>query len=68
MSPAASRRYRVSFIDWELHETVVLATGKREAIAKAAAMYQLNGLAEFTTSAEHAIDWNAELIGEGASS
>lgn len=63
MSPAATRRYRVSFIDYELHETIVLADSEEAAIAKAVAMYELNGLAEFDSSAAHGIDWEAELVG-----
>jgi len=68
MSPAASRRYRVSFVDWEVHETIVLADDKQAAIAKAVAMYTLNGLADFTTGAAETVDWKAELIKEGARS
>lgn len=66
MSPAATRRYRVSFLDWELHETVVLASSKVDAIAKAAAMHDMNGLADFTTSRVEASEWKAEVIGKEA--
>lgn len=62
MSPAATRRYRVSFVDWEPHETVVLATDEQDAIAKAVALYTVNGLAHFTSMAADSIDWEAELL------
>lgn len=61
MSPAATRRYRVRFIDMAEHETFVLAVSEEDAIAKAAAMHELNGLAEFTSSYSGAVDWEAEL-------
>lgn len=62
MSPAATRRYRVSFVDWEPHETVVLAADEQDAIAKASALYTVNGLADFTSMAAESIDWEVELL------
>lgn len=38
MSPAATRRYRVSFVNWEHYETFVFADHWQIAIDKAAAM------------------------------
>lgn len=64
MSPAATRRYRVSFVDWEVHEVVVMAVDQNAAVAKATAMYQLNGVAEFTSGDKHAVDCKAELVRE----
>lgn len=64
MSPATLRRYRVSFVDWEPHETVVLAANEEQAIAKAVALYTVNGLADFTSMEADAIDWEAELASE----
>lgn len=64
MSPAATRRYRVSFVDWEVHEVIVMAVDQDAAVTKAIAMYQLNGVAEFTSGDKHAVDWKAELVRE----
>ena len=44
MSPAATRRYIVRFTDWTLYETVVPASSKREALAKAIALYNATGV------------------------
>ena len=63
MSPAATRRYIVRFTDWTLYETVVLASNKREALAKAIAMYNTNGLRDFTTSVSGIDGWEAEFSG-----
>ncbi|SEC42932.1 hypothetical protein [Bradyrhizobium erythrophlei] len=51
MSPAATRRSRVSFVDWKPHETLVLATDEQDVIAKASALYTINGLADFPSMA-----------------
>ncbi|WP_339030450.1 hypothetical protein WI604_03835 [Bradyrhizobium symbiodeficiens] len=59
MSPAATRRYRVSCIDLTEHETFVLALSEQDAVAKAVAIYNLNGLAEFTSSTVEKFDWEA---------
>lgn len=45
MSPAATRRYAVRFVDWEVHEVIVLAPDENAAIAKAFAICELDGLA-----------------------
>lgn len=66
MSPAAKRRYIVRFTDWTLYETVVLASNKREALAKATALYNAIGLLEFTTNASGTDGWDAEFIGTEA--
>ena len=63
MSPAATRRYIVRFTDWTLYETVVLATNKREALAKAIAMYNADGLLNFTTNVSGEDGWHAEYLG-----
>jgi hypothetical protein len=47
MSPASTRRYIVGFESWTMYEAVVLASSKRETIAKGKALYNLNGLREF---------------------
>jgi hypothetical protein len=59
MSPAATRRYIVPFTDWTLYETVVLASSKRDALAKAIALYNATGLPEFTTSSSELDGWDA---------
>lgn len=64
MSPAATRRYRVSFVNWESFETFVFAPDEQAAIAKAEAMYSLNGLADFTCTVTDTIAWWAELVSE----
>ncbi|AWO92417.1 hypothetical protein [Bradyrhizobium diazoefficiens] len=64
MSPAAMRRYCVSFVNWESYETYVLAPDERTAVAKAAAMYTLNGLTDFTCTITDTADWKAELADE----
>ena len=63
MSPAATRRYIVRFTDWTLYETVVLASNKREALAKAIALHNATGLLEFTTNVSGIDGWEAELVG-----
>ncbi|WP_213290542.1 hypothetical protein [Bradyrhizobium sp. sGM-13] len=63
MSPAATRRYVVRFTDWTLYETVVLASNKREALAKAIALYNANGLLDFTTNVSGVDGWEAEFLG-----
>lgn len=63
MSPAATRRYVVRFTDWTVYETVVLANNEREALAKAIALYNADGLLHFTTDHCGADGWHAELIG-----
>ena len=68
MSPAATRRYIVRFTDWTLYETVVLATNKREALAKAIAMYNADGLLNFTTNVSGEDGWEAEFLGVEAQS
>lgn len=64
MSPAATRRYRVSFVNWESYETFVFAPDEQIAIAKAEAMYSLNGLSDFTCTVTDTIAWWAELVSE----
>jgi hypothetical protein len=68
MSPAAPRRYIVRFTDWTLYETVVLANNKREALAKAIALYNANGLLDFTTNTSGEDGWEAEFLGMEAQS
>jgi hypothetical protein len=68
MSPAATRRYVVRFTDWTVYETVVFANSKREALAKAIALYNANGLLDFTTNASGEDGWEAEFIGTEAQS
>ena len=68
MSPAATRRYIVRFTDWTLYETVVFATNKREALAKAIAMYNADGLLNFTTNVSGEDGWDAEFLGMEAQS
>jgi hypothetical protein len=64
MSPAATRRYAVGFESSTAYEAIVLANSKHEAIAKGKALYDLNGLAEFSVSNSNE-DWHArELDGE----
>lgn len=65
MSPAfgRQRRYVVRFTDWTLYETVVLASNKREALAKAIALYNATGLLEFTTNVSGIDGWKAEFVG-----
>jgi hypothetical protein len=63
MSPAASRRYIVRFTDWTVYETVVLANNEREALAKAIALYNANGLLHFTTNHSGEDGWQAEYLG-----
>ncbi|GMO47842.1 hypothetical protein BwSF12_54960 [Bradyrhizobium ottawaense] len=62
MSPAATRRYVVSFTDYAVHETVVLADSKDAAIAKARAIYEMNGLADFHTTAVEGGQWEATIL------
>jgi hypothetical protein len=63
MSPAATRRYIVRFTDWAVYETVVLATSKREALAKAIALYDANGYREFTRDTTGTDGWHAQRLG-----
>jgi hypothetical protein len=63
MSPAATRRYIVRFTDWAVYETVVLATSKREALAKAIAWYDANGYMEFTRDTCGVDGWYAHRLG-----
>lgn len=63
MSPAATRRYAVRFTDWTVYETVVLANNEREALAKAIALYNADGLLHFTTSHSCEDGWHAEYLG-----
>jgi hypothetical protein len=45
-----------------LYETVVLANSKREAIAKGKALYDLNGLAEFSLGDSGEEPWHAQYL------
>jgi hypothetical protein len=63
MSPAATRRYVVRFTDWALYETVVFATNKREALAKAIALYDANGYLEFTRDTSGVDGWHVHRLG-----
>lgn len=63
MSPAATRRYIVRFTDWTVYETVVLANNEREALAKAIALYNADGLLHFTTNHSDEDAWHAEFLG-----
>jgi hypothetical protein len=47
---------------------VVLATNKREALAKAIALYNANGLLDFTTNTSGEDGWEAEFLGMEAQS
>ena len=62
MSPAATRRYVVSFESWTTYETIVLAKDEREAIAKGKALYDLNGLADFSVSDSGEEPWHARIL------
>lgn len=68
MSPAASRRYIVGFESWTMYETIVLANSKREAIAKAKALYDLNGIGEFSVSDSGGEPWHAQFLDRGVQS
>jgi hypothetical protein len=63
MSPAVTRRYVVRFTDWAVYETVVLANNEREALAKAIALYNADGLLQFTTNHCGEYGWHAEYLG-----
>ena len=67
MSPAATRRYIVGFARRLAFEIVVLANSKREAIAKAKAIYGLDGLGEFTLTNDRE-PWHAECLDKEARS
>jgi hypothetical protein len=45
-----------------MYETAVLANSEREAIAKGKALYDLNGLAEFSLCGGGEEPWHAECI------
>lgn len=62
MSPAATRRYTVSFESCTLYHTIVLAGSESEAIAKAKALYDLNGAGEFSNTASSTEAWQAECL------
>lgn len=62
MSPAATRRYRVQFVDWTLYETFVIADSESEAVAKAQAMYQADGFAGFSFKTAGYEGWEAEIL------
>lgn len=62
MSPASSRRYIVGFESWTVYQTVVLAKSKDEAIAKGKALYDLNGLGEFSVSDGAEGPWHAQHL------
>jgi hypothetical protein len=62
MSPAATRRYVVGFKSWTVYETVVLASSEREAITKGKALYDLNGLGEFSVSDGGEEPWHARYL------
>ncbi|MGJ4925967.1 hypothetical protein ACQR1I_11660 [Bradyrhizobium sp. HKCCYLS2038] len=64
MSPAATRRYTVQFEDWTVYEATVFASTATEAIAKAKAIYSLNGLAEFSTVERGDALWRARCLDE----
>jgi len=64
MSPAAMRRYSVSFIDWEPHVTIVLAADEESAISKAVALYKVNGMADFSSMEAESLEWDVELVEE----
>ncbi|MET4493552.1 hypothetical protein [Bradyrhizobium sp. LA7.1] len=63
MSPAATRRYVVGFESWTKYQTVVLASNKQVAIAKAKALYDLNGLGDFSISDGGEEPWHARYLG-----
>ncbi|WP_050385847.1 hypothetical protein [Bradyrhizobium pachyrhizi] len=63
MSPAATRRYAVGFKSWTVYEVVVFATSMREAIAKGKALYDLNGLADFSVRDASEEPWHAQCMG-----
>ena len=62
MSPAAPRRYIVGFASWTMYEVIVIANNKREAIAKGKALYDLNGLGEFSVSDFGEERWHAQFL------
>ncbi|MGM5031154.1 hypothetical protein [Tardiphaga sp. 803_E3_N1_3] len=65
MSPVTfRRRYVVRFTYWELYGTVVVAANRREALEKARASYEDNGLLGFTTSVNGEKGWSAEYVGQ----
>lgn len=61
MSPAATRRFRVTGMDYEPIETVVFAANAQAAFAKASLIHALNGLAGDGSDA-CGIGWRAEPI------
>ena len=61
MSPAATRRYVVRFLDWTMRETVVLAGDKYEAVEKAQYLYEHTGLRDFRITTCHLDNWFAEI-------
>jgi len=64
MSPAVTRRYSVCFTDWIVYETIVLASDRYEAIAKAKALYDLNGLGEHSPCESGQNQWRAQYLDE----
>jgi hypothetical protein len=64
MSPAATRRYTVWFTDWTVYETTVLASDRYEAIAKGKALYDLNGLGEYSPGDSGQDRWRTQCIDE----
>ena len=62
MSPAATRRFIVGFSSGTMYEAIVLASSKREAIAKGKALYDLNGLGDFSVSNSGEEAWHAQYL------
>lgn len=64
MSAAAPRRrcYVVGFDSWITHETVLFAGSEQEAIAKAKAIYGMNGLAGFSIGDSGEEPWHARCL------
>ncbi|WP_316163443.1 hypothetical protein [Bradyrhizobium sp. SZCCHNRI20481] len=68
MSPAAKRRYAVQFEDWTVYEATVFASSAPEAIEKAKAIYNLNGLAELSAVESGDSLWHARCLDEEVAS
>lgn len=69
MSTAAKRRYTVGFEVSTLYVITVLATNEKEALTRAKAIYNLNGLTLFTLSDEGSEEsWHVQVEDEEARS
>lgn len=65
MSPVATRRYAVGFKSWTVYQAIVLAHSEDEALAKGKALYDLDGLGDFTANEGGSEPWQARCLSEG---